>query len=175
MTLKTTLLAGVAICGLMAAPALARGTAPSIHLAGHSALQTTAHVKTQHVNPQVTDLTETITFSGSASATAIHKVPITLLGETWYDSANCTQPTKQSWKNLPKKSTYGKVGHTTSTGTIGGCGSTIFTFQDILYTETAPPAKAKNHTDQVVGDLIAPNFNKYHLDLHAIVNLNLTK
>jgi hypothetical protein len=171
MTLKTTLLASVALCGLMAAPALARSSAPGIHLAGHSGLQMAAHVKSNVRPPKVMHFTETVTFSATLSYATYFKMKIDLLGETWYSSTQCVQPTKQKWEDLPKTTAYAKVGHTTSTGTIAGCGSDIFTFQDITY----DLIKKKGTADQVTGSLVANKFEGYDLKLNAIIDITLTK
>jgi hypothetical protein len=170
MTLKTTLLASVALCGLMAAPALARSSAPSIHLAGHSGLQMAAHVKSNHRLPPIMHFTETVSFTATLSYATYFKQKIDLLGETWFNSTQCVQPTKQKWTLLPKKTTYARVGHTTSTGTIAQCGSDIFTFQDITY----DLIKKKGTADQVTGSLIANRFQGYDLKLNAIIDITLT-
>jgi hypothetical protein len=175
MTLKTTLLASVALCGLMAAPALAKGGAPNIHLAAPHGVQA-VHVK-NGVSPSyhqnTTNFTETVTFSAVLSISTYFKQKIDLLGETWYNESSCAQPTKQKWKKLPKKTKYAKVGTATSTGTIGGCGSTIFTFQDITYDLISKKAKA-GKTDKVSGDLVAKKFEGYNLTLVAHVDITFS-
>jgi len=173
MTLKTTLLASAALCGLMAAPALARSSgAPAIHLAApHGA--TAAHVKSLHRNPNITDFTETVTFTATLSVSTYYKDKIDLLGETWFNSTQCVQPTKQKWKGLPKKTKYAKVGKSTSTGTLGaeGCPET-FTFQDITYDLVKKPAVGK--TDSVAGDLVANHFEGYDLKLVATIDITFS-
>ncbi|MEJ0047225.1 MAG: hypothetical protein WDN04_14750 [Rhodospirillales bacterium] len=178
MTLRTTLLTGVAICGLTAAPALAHGGAPGIHLAApHSGIQATAHVKSHIRNPMIQNFTETATFTGTASASAVYKQKIVLLGETWYSSTSCTAPAanKEKWVGLPKKTKFAKVGQSTSTGTIGGCGSTIFTFHDIDYTLNKKGKTVVGKTDTVNGKLVAKKFNGYNLTLVANVEITFTK
>jgi len=174
MTLKTILLAGVAMCGLAAAPALARSQAPNIHLATSSAgTKMTAHMKSKIHDPSSTNFTETATFTGTISTKADFKVKILLLGETWYSTTSCAAPTKQKWVGLPKKTLYAKVAQSTSTGTVSGCGSTVFTFYDIDYTLTTKKAVGK--TDTVSGDLVAKHFEGYNLKLVAHVDLAIAK
>jgi hypothetical protein len=171
MTLKTTLLASVALCGLMAAPALARSTAPSIHLAGHSGVPMAAHVKSSRINPSVTHVTQTLTFTGSLSYAADFKMKVVLLGETWYSSTQCVQPTKEKWVGLPKTTLYARVTQSTSTGTIAGCTGTTFTFHDIDY----ELIHKKGTSDTVSGALEANHFEGYDLKLNAHIDLTLTK
>jgi len=180
MTLKTTLLASVALCGLMAAPALARSSAPNFHLAGRSSLPLTAHVKTNAHVDKATHFTSTVTFSASLSVSEYYKQKIDLLGESWFlttTGGTCIQPTKQKWVGLPKKTTYAKVGHTAITGTTANCPDQgPFTFQTITYDLVTIPANPlKKDKDTVAGNLVANNFDGYDLKLVATVDISFTK
>jgi hypothetical protein len=119
-------------------------------------------------------VTETLT--ATLSISTYYKEKIDLLGETWYSSTQCVQPTKQKWVGLPKTTKYAKIGHTTSTGTIAACGSDIFTFQDITYDLIKKPVlhKKKPTTDEVSGDLDAPKFEGYNLKLVAHVDITFS-
>jgi hypothetical protein len=163
------LMAGAAICALATAPAFAASKAPNIHLAFHGG---GTLVKTSHHIGKATNFTETATFSGSISTSADYKTKVVVLGETWYDSTNCTQPTKEKWKPLPKKTTYAKLSQSTSTGSIGGCTGTVFTFHDINYDLTKKNGAGK--TDTFTGDLVAKNFIGYNLKLIANLIINIT-
>jgi hypothetical protein len=162
------LMAGAAICALATAPAFA-AKAPNIHLAFHGG---TTLAKTSHHIGKTSNFTETATFSGSISTSADYKTKVVVLGETWYSSTNCTQPTKEKWKPLPKKTAYAKISQSTSTGSIGGCTGTVFTFHDINYDLTKKNAVGK--TDSFTGDLVAKKFEGYNLKLIANINLAIT-
>jgi opacity protein-like surface antigen len=174
MSFTKTLLAGAALCALCTAPALAR-TAPPIHLAGiETPLKmkpgAPGHYKTNGVHPDVPSFTETITFSGSLSKSSFKGVPVMLWGETWFDFSTCMEPTKEKGV-FPKSSPAAKIASATSTGTVSGCGSTIYTFYGPLYTLKDKKAKS----DSFAGDITAKKFVGYNLDLHAITNLSITK
>lgn len=175
MSLTKTLLAGVAACALCTAPALAR-TAPDVHLGGIDtsfAMKTgsAAHIKSNGVHRDATDVTETVTFTGSLSISASHKVPLLLWAETWYQPSTCTQPANETGK-FPKKTKAASIKTGTSTGNISGCGSTIFTFYGPLYDlKTTMP---KHGADSFTGTVSAKNFNGYNLKLVANTDLTFT-
>jgi hypothetical protein len=81
MSLTKTLLAGAALCALCTAPALAG--APLAHLASLGGTHIkTSHSKTPHVNPNLTDVTATLTLSGSFSHAALLDNPTLLYAYT---------------------------------------------------------------------------------------------
>jgi hypothetical protein len=179
MRLKTTLLASVALGGLMAAPALARSSAPHIVLAAPHGVS--AHVKsgvtpTYHQN--TSNFTETQTFTGTIPVKEDYKKTLDLLGDTWYSTANCTEPSNEKWKKLKKKTKYATIGTTTLTGSISACPGTTFTFPTITYDLVTKPTFVKGKkapTDKVSGDLYAHDFNGYNLTLVAHVDLTFEK
>ena len=113
MSYTKTLLAGAAICALCTVPALAT-TAPSLHIAGIDS-RMHAHVKSGFTKPDITHLTETITFTGSLSASADYKVPVLLWAETWQNTLTCIPPTDEVGK-FPNRTTVAKITVGTSTG-----------------------------------------------------------
>jgi hypothetical protein len=175
MSLTKTLFASAALCALCTAPALARGLAPSIHVAGIESASSmkvgaAAHSKTNAANPDRPSFTETITFTGTLSTASAHKVPILLWAETWYSSASCTQPTNEKLIT-PKTTAVARIHHGTSTGNISGCGSTIFTFYGPIYT-----LEKKHATSDSFQSLVtAHNFVGYNLKLVANTDLTITK
>ena len=174
MSLTKTLFAGAALCALCTAPALARGLAPSIHIAGiesstNMTVGSTAHSKSNGAGPNLPSFTETVTFTGTLSQAVDHKVPVLLWAETWYSSASCTEPANEKLKT-PKATALAKISHGSSTGTISACGSTIFTFYGPVYT-----LKAKGKRDAFTSDLTAKNFVGYNLKLVANTDLTITK
>ena len=171
MTLTKTLMAGAAACALCASPAFA-GVAPSIHVA---ALPTTLHMKsngalhgkTDAGNPNATHFTETITFFGTLSS-AEKGSAIMLWGETWYNSVTCAAPTDEV-AHFPKHTMGGRISVGTSTGTISGCGSKIYTFYGPDYTLHEHHVKS----DSFHGAIHARHFGGYNLLLNANTDLNI--
>ena len=173
MSLSETLLAGSAMCALCVAPALSR-EAPDIHLAsGESPLRmkigAALHYKTVGVRPDVQSITETVTFTGSLSFAADHNVPIMIWSTSWFNQTTCMQPAKEKLV-LPKKTAVAKISAGTTTGTISGCGSTIFTFYGPIY-----DLKRRANSDAFTGALIAKKFEGYNLALIANTDLTITK
>jgi hypothetical protein len=172
MSFTKILLAGTAVCALCTAPALAR-QAPDIHLGSDTGLAMKVgaplHYKSSTHLETLKHTTETVTFSASISKAADYKVKTILLAETWYQGSTCTQPAVQHM-TFAKTSSAARLSHGTSTGTIAGCGSTIFTFQDLDYMLT----KRDLTSDTVPGKLIAPSFNGYRLTLIFTVDVTIT-
>ncbi len=170
MTLTKILMAGAAVGAL--AIALPAAAAPNIHVAslpGNFKTKVTGalHSKTDAGNPNATHLTQTVSFFNTLSAS--QKGVATLLwGETWYNRITCTQPSDQVFY-APKHTSHGKIAMGTSTGTISGCGSTIFTFQGPDYTlkNTTPG------TDSFEADLHGRHFMGYNLLLNANTTVNI--
>src|ERR1700753_3192035 len=86
MSFGKTLLAGVALCALATAPALAK--APSFHLAGMTARNITMHSGVMHSksnihDPGYTNFTTTINFAGTISYAGFYKNPVQLWAEVW--------------------------------------------------------------------------------------------
>ena len=173
MRLAETLLAGSAICALCAAPALSR-EGPNIHLASaESPLRMKVggalHHKTVGARPDVQSLTETLTFSGSLSFDADHNVPIMIWSEDWFNLKTCMQPAKEKLV-VPKKTAVAKISVGTTTGTISGCGSKIFTFYGPIY-----DLKRRADSDAFTGVLTAKKFDGYNLTLIVNTDLTITK
>jgi hypothetical protein len=170
MSLAETLLAGSAACALCVAPALSR-EAPNIHVAGvESPLRmkvgAALHHKTVEAGPDTQTLTETMTFSSSLSFAAYHNVPVFLWAEGFFNQSTCMQPKKEKIV-LPKKTAVAKISAGTTTGTISGCGNTIFTFYGAIY-----DLKRRAASDAFRGAIIAKKFDGYNVTL--IVNTDLT-
>jgi hypothetical protein len=170
MSLAETLLAGSATCALCVAPALSR-EAPNVHLASaESPLRMKVggalHHKTVGANPDIQSLTETVTFTGSLSFAAYHDVPVMLWAEGWFNQSTCMQPAKERLV-LPKRTAAAKLSVGTTTGTISGCGSKIFTYYGPIY-----DLKRQAASDAFTGVITAKKFDGYHLTL--IVNTDLT-
>jgi hypothetical protein len=163
----------VALCSFTAVPALARTAGPSIHLATVHGLPMKTHMKSTP-RESISHFTQTETFSASLSVATYLKHKVTLLGDTWYLTSSCTQPTKEKWVGLPKKTLYAKVSQSTSTGTITACPGTTFTFHDIDYDLTSKKTKSGD-ADVVSGNLIANKFDGYDLKLIATIDITFTK
>jgi len=170
MSFTKTLLAGAALCALCTVPALA--APPSIHMGGIDNAMTMkiGHTKSDMKQAGRPSFTETVTFTGTLSAASDLKVPVLLWAETWYSSASCTQPAHQVL-TVPKTTAFAKIAHGTSSGTISGCGSTIFNFFGPVYTLTDKHARS----DSFPGSLSAKNFVGYNLLLNANTDLTITK
>jgi hypothetical protein len=168
-----TMLAGAALCALSTAPVLASGP-PTIHLVSIPSplrmnMSLNSHFKTDIQDRKTQDFTETVTFTGALTDSADLKTPVMLWGETWYSNVNCTQPANETAKF--EKSTVAKITTTTSTGTISGCGSTIYTFYGPLYDLKVKSAKS----DSFSGNVSAKKFSGYNLDLVANTDLTIKK
>ena len=165
MTLAKSLLAGAALCALCTAPTLTLA-APHMHVAGVDNLAKqkagALHMKTSRVHQDLTDLTETITFSYALPPL---KTKTMLWGETWQDTASCIPPKKESL-TVPKKDKVAKISVGTSTGPTSACPSSTFTFYGPVYDLVK---KAKK--DSFVSTLVAKKYSGYNLTL--IVNTNL--
>jgi len=177
MKFSTLLLAGVSIAALSTAPAFAR-MAPGIHAASRGATLVKSHVR----DPKAINYTQTQAFSATISTATAYKVKTSILADTWYDSntagTTCSFPAKESWKKLPKKTAYAKIGQTSYTGTLAGCpAGDIATYHEILYTLTTK--KAAGSSDVVTGTLTAPkwkvpNGTVYNLYLNVTVDVSIT-
>ena len=170
MTFAKTLLSSVAICALCTAPALAR-EAPRIHLAGiETATKMSApHFKSGGGSPDISNFTETTTFTGTLSEANYHKMPVMLWGETWYSSTTCLEPTREAWAG-PKTTAAARLKAGTSTGTIAACGSTVFTFHGPIYTLEARHVTS----DSFASTVKARRFEGYNLTLNANTDLTIT-
>jgi hypothetical protein len=176
MDFRTTLLATVAVCGLAAGPALARESAPNIHLmASRGQTLVAVHGKSHVKDPSITNYTVTTTFSGSISTAADYKVKTEIVGEAWF-SGSCTEPTsKQKWVGLPKKTVYAKISTGTVTSSLanGACPGDTFKFYTVLYDLTTK--NAAGSTDSFTGTLTALRFLKaYNLYLKATFDVTIT-
>jgi hypothetical protein len=173
MRLAQTLLAGGALCALCVAPALSR-EAPNIHVAsGDSPLTMKVggalHHKTVGANPNIQSLTETITYSSPISFAAYHNVPVLLWTESFFNQSTCMQPAKEKLV-LPKKTAVAKISVGSSTGTVSGCGTTIFTFYGAIY-----DLKRRAPSDSFTGVITAKKFDGYNLTLIVNTDLTITK
>jgi hypothetical protein len=173
MSLTKILLAGTAVCALCTASALAADP-PKIHLANiGSALTMKAsgpgHFKSNTGGARVSTFTETLTFSGTLSAAADWRVPVLLNGETWYSSATCLGPAHERGV-FKQRTAIAQVTNGTSTGTIAGCGATIFTFHGPVYKLYKRAAKS----DVVKGAVFANHFVGYNLTLNETIDLTIT-
>jgi hypothetical protein len=173
MSLVKTLLAGAAVCALCTAPALAAREAPKIHLAhtdfSNITKQAAGHFKSDgRVHPAI-NFTETVSFSADVPKSDL-KMPILLWGEAWYNSSDCGVIPNQKAK-FPKTTAAASIKSGTSTGTISGCGSTVFTFYGPLYKLTDKKAKK----DAFTGNITAKHFSGYNLDLVANTDVTITK
>lgn len=166
MSYTKTLLAGAAICALCTTPALAR-TAPSIHLAGIDS-KAKAHIK-NIIKPDITHITETITFSAFLSASADYKLPVLLWGETWQDTATCIPPSDERGR-FPQRTAVAKISVGTSTGPTSACPSSTFTFYGPIYDLTAKNATS----DSFSGTVTAKHYSGYNLLLNGNTVLTLT-
>ncbi len=176
MSMKTTLLAGVAVCGLAAVPAFAREQAPNIHLVaahGARAVAVSTHTKSNVIDPAITNFTETATFSAAISTATDFKMKTEIVGEAWF-SGSCTEPAKpkQKWVGLPKKTTYGKIATGTVTSALGSgaCPGDTFKFYTVDYTLSTK--KAAGSTDTFTGTLTALKFAKTY-DLYLVSTFNV--
>lgn len=165
MSYTKTLLASAAICALCTTPALAR-TAPSIHVAGIDS-KAKAHVK-NIIKPDITHITETITFSASLSASADYKLPVLLWGETWQDTATCIPPNDERGR-FPQHTAVAKISVGTTTGPTSACPSSTFTFYGPLYKLESQTATS----DSFQGEVSARHYSGYHLKLRANTNVNI--
>jgi hypothetical protein len=166
MTLAKTLLSGAALCALCAAPAVTFA-APHMHIAGEDNLARqkpgSVHIKTGGVHNDLTDLTETLTFSYALPPL---KTKTMLWGETWQDTATCKPPKKESLK-VPKKTKVAKISVGTSTGPTSACPSSTFTFYGPVYDLTK---KAKS--DSFASVLTAKKYSGYNLTLNVNTDLS---
>ncbi len=171
MSFAKTLLAGAAVCALCTAPALAR-TAPNIHLAG-SGFDSPAkliHSKTNAGNPNVTDITQTFSFSISLSDSSFYRVPVQFNQYTWQNTQTCIAPTRQFMTLAPRKTNAAKITVGSSTGPTSACPNTIFTFLGPLY-----ELKSRNKTsDSFVASLVAKHYFGYHLTLNENWAITIT-
>jgi hypothetical protein len=162
MTLAKILLASAAFCAPCAAPALALAT-PHIHLVGDDNYARvklgSVHFKTGRVHNDITDLTETITFSGSLPPL---KTKTVLWGETWQNTNTCVPPKQESLK-IPKKHKVAKITVGTSTGPTSACPNSTFTFYGPVYDLTDKKAKS----DYFRSVLVAKKYSGYNLTLNC--------
>ena len=164
MTLAKTLLAGAAACALCAAPALA---APKLHLAGaeDNILKVkpgSFHTKSNRAQPGITDVTYTLTLSGSLPPV---KTPTLLWAYTWQNVNTCIPPKKESL-TVPKKTKVAKISVGTTTGPTSACPSSTFTFYGPMY-----DLKKSANSDSFSATLAAKKYSGYNYT--AYVNTNL--
>jgi hypothetical protein len=175
MSFGKTLLAGVALCALATAPALAV-KAPNFHLAGMTARSITmhsgsVHSKTNLRDPGYTNFTSTATFAGTISETGFYKKPVLLWSEVWlYSSCGKVVPNEKG--KAVVKPTYGKVTAGTITGTATSCtNGTIYHFIGPDYTLKSTTATADSFTFDL--DAKATG-TKYKLTLVGKTDLKIT-
>jgi hypothetical protein len=175
MSLTKTLLAGVALCALATAPALA--SAPSFHLAGMTARSVTmhngsVHSKTDIRDPGYTNFTATETFDASISETGFYKNPVLLWSQVWlYSSCGTVVPNEKGKAVVKPK--YGKIAAGTMTGTASGCtNGTIYTFIGPVYTLKSTTATSDSFTFDV--DAKAPGV-RYKLYLVGKTDLKISR
>jgi hypothetical protein len=165
MTLAKSLFAGAAFCALCTAPALSVA-APHMHLAGYDNLATQkagpVHMKSSRVHDDLTNYTETITFSYSLPQL---KKKTMLWGETWYNGETCKAAKKESL-TVPKKTKVAKISVGTSTGSISACPGTVYTFYGPVY-DLVKSAKS----DAFASVLVAKKYSGYNLTLNVNTNL----
>ena len=165
MTLTKTLFASAALCALCAAPAVTFA-APHMHIAGVDNLAKqkagSEHIKTSRVHDDLTDVTQTITFS---YALPPMKTKTMLWGETWQDTASCIPPKKESLM-VPKKDKVAKISVGTSTGPTSACPSSTFTFYGPVY-----DLKKSAKSDSFASVLTAKKYSGYNLTLNVNTNL----
>ena len=152
MSFVKTLLAGVALCALATAPALAQ--APNIHLAGMTARNIAMHSGVMHSktaihDPAYTNFTSTMTFTGKIAESAFYKVPTLLWAQAWLYGSCGSEVPNQKGKKISSTS-VGKVAVGTTTGTASGCtNGTIYTFYGPLYTLKSTTATSDSFTFDV--------------------------
>ena len=157
MTLAKTLLAGAAFCALCTAPALALA-APHLHLAAAEdniakVKPGSIHQKTSRAHPDITDVTYTLTLTGSFPPV---KTPTLLWAYTWQDINTCIPPKKESLM-LPKKDKVAKISVGTTTGPTSACPSSTFTFYGPMY-----DLKKSAKKDDFQTQLIAKKYSGYN-------------
>jgi hypothetical protein len=170
-TLITTLLAGAAVCALSVAPALAAHT-PNIHVA--IAKKSMASVKAiGFAKTNISDraphnaTTETLTFTGSFTATQFVNNPLLLWAETWYATSGgkCIQPAKQKQK-FGKPVLKGAKVKTASVTSTNPCGTGDFVYLGPTY---ELKTKHGSGAESFTGNLTAKKWKigtvKYNLDL----------
>jgi hypothetical protein len=158
MTFAKTLLAGAAVCALCTAPAMTLA-APKLHLAGaeDNILKVkpgSVHSKTNRAQPGITDVTYTLTLSGSFPPV---KTPTLLWAYTWQNVNTCIPPKKESLV-LPKKDKVAKITVGTTTGPTSACPSSTFTFYGPMYDLKKTPKKGDDFQTQ----LIAKKYSGYN-------------
>ncbi len=166
MTLTKILLAGAAVCALCTAPALA---APKLHLAGaeDNILKVkpgSVHSKTNRAQPGITDVTYTLTLSGSYPPV---KTPTLLWAYTWQNVNTCIPPKKESLV-LPTKTKGAKITVGTTTGGTSACPSSTFTFYGPMYDLKKQTKQDGNFT----ADLIAKKYSCYNYTAHVTTLLH---
>lgn len=166
MTLAKTLLAGAAFCALCTAPALTLA-APQLHLVGSDNLLKvkpgSIHMKSSHAKPGISDITYTLTLSGSLPPL---KTKTLLWGYTWQDTNTCIPPKNESL-TVPKKTKVAKISVGTSTGATSACPSSTFTFYGPVY----DLKKTAKKGDSFQSVLAAKKYSGYNYT--AYVNTNL--
>jgi hypothetical protein len=168
MTFAKTLLASAAVCALCTAPALALA-APQLHLAAaeDNILKVkpgSVHTKTNRAQPGITDVTYTLTLSGSFPPV---KTPTLLWAYTWQRTTTCIPPKKESL-TLPKKDKVAKITVGTTTGPTSACPSSTFTFYGPMY----DLKKAAKKGDTFTADLIAKKYSGYNYTAHVTTELH---
>ena len=166
MTLTKILLAGAAVCALCTAPALA---APKLHLAGaeDNILKVkpgSVHSKTNRAQPGITDVTYTLTLSGSYPPV---KTPTLLWAYTWQNVNTCIPPKHESL-TLPTKTKGAKISVGTTTGPTSACPSSTFTFYGPMYDLKKQTKQDGNFT----ADLIAKKYSGYNYTAHVTTLLH---
>ena len=169
MTLAKTLLAGVAVCALCTAPAMTLA-APKMHLASMTDSRAhmkpgSLHVKTNRgAEPGITDVTYTLTLSGSAPA---KNTPTLLWAYTWQNVNTCIPPKKESLA-LPAKTKGAKITVGTTTGGTSACPSSTFTFYGPMY----DLKKQTKKDGTFLADLIAKKYSGYNYVAHVTTELH---
>jgi hypothetical protein len=145
MTIKKILLAGVALCSLSVAPAVANSAAPHVHL---TALHPGAVVKSTMHSQKVAGLTYTfLVYSSVTNADYMQKTNLAATFYKWNDSYNiCTTP-KETITLSTTKTVYAALSTATETvpGSEEGCKKTV-TFYGDVYELTTKKGNGKTDT-----------------------------
>ncbi|HEY3638109.1 MAG TPA: hypothetical protein VGK90_08135 [Rhizomicrobium sp.] len=151
MRFGKTLLGGVALCALATAPALA-AKAPNFHLGGMVSRAITmhsgaTHTKTTIRDPKYTNLTSTVTFTGTISEAGYYKNPVLLWSEAWFYGSCGGEVPNEKGKTIVQ-GTAGRVKAGTVTGNSSSCNGD-FTFYGPLYDLKSKTATSDSFTFDV--------------------------
>jgi hypothetical protein len=173
MTIKTILLAGAAVCALMAGSAAAEQM-PSIHVVALHQGTALAKTKMQHASPLSTTVTAQISTSVSASQNFHQTVPLPRTYYAVYDTQTCLVPPAR--QKLPmRKTAYGRITASVTQGFVSGSDGTAFcaapaNFYGVSYELKASHAAGK--TDHFVSTIIA-KYKKYKFYYSEAVSLTI--